>query len=380
MTSLLFVTTYGLELDGDGISRKIFNQIKGFESNSCSVDYLCRIGDHLVLNGEPISRLSKMKRYLFFLRARTFFGRRENGYDLIYVRNPHGGLYVAFFSLFLKYFKNKGAKIILEIPHYPYEGESNSLLGRIALFIHQRLRKYFMKYVDGIAYMGPRVQEIWGAPALRIANGVGELVDIVPNPRKGREAVGPKGIVRFVGAASLAYWHGYDRLIRGVAAFNPSDTEVEFHIIGDGQPEYDRLRKLARELSVEDKVIFHGRKGKQELDEIFSDMDIGVDALGRHRSGNNYNCSIKSKEYAAKNMPFIKSHQDDSFDGVAFVYNAFPVDEPIDLDDVLRWYERLGDYGQSIREYAESNLTWKTQMASVLHFSISLPSVPVKYA
>jgi len=57
---------------------------------------------------------------------------------------------------------------------------------------------------------------------------------------------------------------GHELLLRSVAAITPSHPQVQCRIIGDG-PERIRLQKLARELHIDDRVQFLGRRPRSEV-------------------------------------------------------------------------------------------------------------------
>lgn len=80
------------------------------------------------------------------------------------------------------------------------------------------------------------------------------------------------------------------------------------------------LKALVDKLNLRKYVIFHGPQHGDALTKIFESSNIAVDSLGRHRSNNEYNCSLKSKEYCARGLPFVKSHKDDAFEGTNYFY------------------------------------------------------------
>jgi glycosyltransferase involved in cell wall biosynthesis len=72
-------------------------------------------------------------------------------------------------------------------------------------------------------------------------------------------------VLNLIGVARLRYWHGYDRVIKGLERYyrdNP-EKKVYFHIVGDG-PELPKLKRLTEELRMEEHVIFHGLKGTEQ--------------------------------------------------------------------------------------------------------------------
>jgi teichuronic acid biosynthesis glycosyltransferase TuaC len=77
-----------------------------------------------------------------------------------------------------------------------------------------------------------------------------------------REPASEKEIVLSIG--NLIPIKGHELLLRAVAAMTPSHPQVQCRIIGDG-PERARLQQLARELRIEDRVHFLGRRPRSEV-------------------------------------------------------------------------------------------------------------------
>lgn len=367
MGRVLYITTYPIKEIGDGISNKIKSQVRAMELIGHDVDWIFRTDAGIAYKISGVNSeigINGRWKYLFFMKSAKLVEGYGGSYDYIYIRNPHGGLYSLFLSVFLKRIRKINSVVVLEIPHYPYEDEGKSFMDKVANAAHKISRRFFLRYIDKIVYMGPVQHNIWGRTAVRIVNSVDLAMNRPVNKSKGRG-----GNISFVGVAALAYWHGYDRLIMGINDYvknKENEVKVDFHIVGDGEPELSYLRDLVSKYQLEDYVVFYGRKTGDELDEIYDEMDIGVDSLGRHRSGNNYNCSIKSKEYASRNLPFIKSHLDDSFNDVNFVYNVSADDEATKLDDIINWYESLDVSETEIRSYAVEFFSMEKQIRKSL--------------
>ena len=66
---------------------------------------------------------------------------------------------------------------------------------------------------------------------------------------------------------------GHDLLLRSVAAIAPGHPEVQCRIIGDGS-ERARLQQLARELRIEDRVHFLGRRPRSEVAAAMRDCTL----------------------------------------------------------------------------------------------------------
>lgn len=210
--------------------------------------------------------------------------------------------------------------------------------------------------------MGDEVDQIWGRPSLRLANAID--LDHVGLAHKELKLLTQK--FTFVGVARLSFWHGYDRLIKAISEYM-GDYEVSFLIIGNGEPEMTRLKKIAREFEVGNKVTFLGSKNGDDLDLLYKKSYVCVDSLGRHRSGALCNSSLKSKEYTAKGIPFVKSHIDDSFLGANFVFDVTPDESAIDISAIIYWYSSLpNNTPVEMRRYADAHLSWDKQCEKVM--------------
>jgi len=176
--------------------------------------------------------------------------------------------------------------------------------------------------------------------------------------------------INLISIAVVGRWHGYDRIIRGLHEYyknNPA-KEVYYHCVGEG-PELENLKNLVKELKLEKYVIFHGTKMGEELDKIVDEANIAFGSLGLHRIGRGN--PLKSREYCARGIPFVKSFLDPDFPcSFPFALNIPNDDTPVDIDNVVNWYEDLSkkhpDYSLEMRKYAEENLSWDAKMKPVI--------------
>jgi glycosyltransferase involved in cell wall biosynthesis len=245
-------------------------------------------------------------------------------------------------------------KINIEIPTYPFSGEGQ--LSRLTSFINATVEKNYKRTINSITYMGTPTTKIWGIPAIKFENGI--CVEQYKLLTKNRL----DNCLNIIGVGSLDFWHGYDRAIEGIAK---SSNNIMLHIVGDGN-ELKPLKELAISLGVEKKVVFYGKLHSQKLDAVFDICHLAIDSLGRHRSGNNYNSSIKSKEYAARGLPFIQSHIDQSFSEAKFVLKVPTDEQAINFDDVFYWYQEVNILPADIRKFAINNLQWEMQFKKLL--------------
>lgn len=104
--------------------------------------------------------------------------------------------------------------------------------------------------------------------------------------------------LHLIGVAEVHYWHGFDRMVNGMAEYyrtNP-DYKVYFHIIGplSGEREREEILPVVRNNHLEPYVIMHGPLHGEELDIQFERADFAIGSLGRHRSGITYIKTLKT--------------------------------------------------------------------------------------
>ena len=79
--------------------------------------------------------------------------------------------------------------------------------------------------------------------------------------------------LHLIGVAEIHYWHGFDRLVKGLADYYDShpNYKVFFHIVGDffGQREKDDILPIIKQHKLENYVTLHGAKHGEELDRLF---------------------------------------------------------------------------------------------------------------
>lgn len=359
----LYITINDIAAKGDGIVKKINSQILAMERQDYDVDvaYLDKAYAHFVERGRG-RRIAKARRgHLGFVQLIELLKSSPTTYDVAYIRNPHAGIHPLFLPSLLRLVRARCKQIVMEVPHFPYDNEAATVKVGITTFCHKLIRRVLPRYLDLIVYTGMRVDAIWGVRAQRIYNCPPDDLPMSRSPRNYQAAV------KFIGVATLAYWHGYDRLMRGIADYckQGGGVDVVFHIVGDTEPTYSALRSLACDLSIEDKVIFHGRLEGDELNAVFDECNVGVDSLGRHRSGSSYNDSIKSKEYCLRGIPFIKSHGDDSLLGCEFVYNVEAAETPVNVAEIIRWLNQKDLAAEDIRKFASRGFRWAAQFEGI---------------
>ena len=290
-------------------------------------------------------------------------------YDVIYLRHPGTNPAVLGFLGWMK-MRNPKLRIVLEVASYPLHGEAVSFEQKLIVASDQTLGRLLSRFVDYVVTFGGQ-REIYGIPCIQSSNGV----DVEALPMRQTPAFNRKA-PRFLGVASLAKWHGYDRMLRGIR--NALDRISDFHphlsLAGLGPASAD-LRALTGDLGLDEHVTFHGMTTGSALDALFDRCDIAVASLGMHRIGLESASSLKTREYCARGIPFICAGPDESFDeSFPFALRVRVGESPVDLSQVVEDYagilERVGDPAAEMRSYAASNLSWKTRLAEIMKVAL----------
>ena len=319
-----------------------------------------------ILDGETLENFghgirAKLKKR-FSYRSVTDYIRRE-GVRFLYVRFDHNAnpALIRWFA----HLKKLGVRIVMEIPTFPYDPEyaRASRKTKLVLSVDKCFRNALARQVDRIVTFS-QYDTIFGRPTIRISNGI----DFAHIPLK-TNVNDTSNTVHLLGVADIHFWHGFDRVVAGLADYyrRPHEKEVIFHIVGGGSrftvPE---LREQVREQGMEERVVLHGPLWGEALDRAFEEADLGIASLGRHRNGITHIKTLKNREYAARGIPFVYSENDSDFDAMPYVLKA-PADEsPIDIDALLHFLDGVDRDPAHIRASIEDTLSWDVQMRKVL--------------
>ena len=261
--------------------------------------------------------------------------------------------------------KANGATFILEIPTFP-PGQETHLSGmRKAFSVYSnRFSVKFNELVDYYVAIGEDAGGLYkGKPAINIENGID-----VNSIRKRTPKINPNEI-NILAVSAMRYWHGYDKLIKSLAAYQ-GNYKVTIHLVGgiDGECATE-WRSLAAELGVTDNVVFHGYLYGEKLDDLSDCCDLGCASL---RRGNYAHISeLKTREYAARGLPFILALNDNSFicSEKKFWIKVSNAEGDIpDMNDIVKFamkMRREKDIVSYMRHFSQEHLSWETQYRKV---------------
>jgi glycosyltransferase involved in cell wall biosynthesis len=364
----LFLIFHGFD-PSNGISKKIHYQIKGLKNSGidtkCCYYNIDRNGvrswmiddSALTILGNNI--WAKIKKRINYKPIAQYI--KDNQIDFVYMRSDHNAN--PFTISLVNHIKSCGAKIIMEIPTYPYDQEYVTRRMKMELAVDRLFRHRMAKLLNGIVTFS-NAKKIFGSKTIRISNGID--FEAIPLKQKVNDITNE---LHLIGVAEIHFWHGFDRLIKGLAQYYKTEKEykVYFHVIGPFYNEKDKelFNQLITDNGLQQYVIFHGRMQGEELDEMFDKCDFAIGSLGRHRSGITNIKTLKNREYAARGIPFIYSETDDDFEDKEYILKA-PADETsIDIEKVIGFCRNIKMRPEDIRRTVQS-LSWTVQMQKVL--------------
>lgn len=352
---LLYITA--INEKSVGIRKKINMQINYLKSQQIDVTELDinRNGKNRVIDG-ILRRLPYTSIHKWSIDANNLIDT-----DCFYIR------YAKCDYQFIKNIKkakkiNPKMKIIVEIPTYPYDNEAKFKIQHAMIQMKDRWNRRKMdKYVNRILTFSDD-EKIFNILTIRVSNAV-NTASIVP-----RKVVHSSESINIIAVANFGFWHGYDRFINGMDHYYKHTNEsnkvnIVLHLVGEGN-ELLKYRTLVSKYNLSDHVLFYGMQEKKDLDKIYDRCEIGLDALGRHRSNIYYNSTLKGKEYGAKGLPIISGVKTELDNHQAFKYYIrVPADDsPVKMEEIIDFYNHIYNKNESketvntnIRSYTETN-------------------------
>ncbi|WP_036916005.1 glycosyl transferase [Prevotella sp. P6B4] len=367
MKKVLFLIFHGFD-PNNGISKKISYQVDalaqcGMEVHLCYMDekdIKRRIIDQEVIADYGKGFLSKIRKRTEFSSISNYV--KEHHIDLVYIRSNHNAN--LFTINMVKKMKADGAKVVMEIPTYPYDTEYEAQGISRQIFQDRIFRNQLAKNLDAIVTFSD-YDKIFGQHTIKISNGIDfdsvKMKTTINDTSKE---------LNLIGVAEIHEWHGFDRIVKGLAYYysKPQEYIVRFHVVGYffSTEIENEFKKIISDNHMEDYVILYGKKHGEELDQIFEKCDFGIGSLGRHRVGIDKIKTLKNREYAARGIPFVYSETDSDFDKKPYVLKVPANETPIEINSIIDFYKSLSLSPAEIRDSIK-NLSWGEQMKIVLN-------------
>ncbi len=371
-----------------GVVEKIKGQLSAFRRNGYLADtlYPTNAGDlvremnsgiiHKYKGARPFYVESGIIKKLSVYAKLAIFGHINfnNCLDDI-VKERYNVIYLRFYMpgtdlvRFLRKVK-KACPDILILLEYPTLNVGN-LMGKdpvrkLIYHINKPRIKALNKIADFIITL-TKDKTLFGKPAVFMTNGFDASRIRVVDPQVTADPFVITGV-----ASDCAHYHGYDKVILGLAAYygNNPKRKVFFRIISSllGY-NITVLKKLVDENNLNPYVEFCGSMDREGLEKEYKNAHVGMGTLALHRVGLMDNYSLKHREYAAFGLPFIMSKGDDVFENADFVLTLERDELPLDIFEILSFYDKLvtlyPDYPKAFRRFAEEKISWDTQLENV---------------
>jgi glycosyltransferase involved in cell wall biosynthesis len=339
--------------DHFGVLNKVINTTKALQDKNVNANY--KIIDSLGLEG-----ILKMMYEIWSLKV-----------DILVLRSTGYSMFILIPVLF--FFKCKGKKIVLDIPT-PNQICLLETKGNTSnpLFILIKYMGFYFSFpivnfiVDRILQYAP--ESWWFSLGAKKKTELTTNCIRVKGINYKEKIFLDKNVISLIAVANIADWHGYDRILKGLATYKPKlSRDFVIEIVGDGV-EKNKLEKLVSMLSLNKKVTFHGFQKGKELEELYDNADIGIGSLAIHRKGLEYASELKLREYGAIGLPMVLAAQDPVFnEQLSFVHKVPLSEKNIDFYELNKWVDNLilnKAKSKDIREYtqASADFAFKTDL------------------
>ncbi|WP_341875758.1 glycosyltransferase family 4 protein [Defluviitalea saccharophila] len=384
---VLYVAIRGELSEGSGVLKKIIAQVDGL--NNCGVNTKGMI--FYTKDPDKISRqfhnniIFHEIKYTHSFFQKTWYKNlilynkiiqeiQKEEFDLLYFRYPKAS------SQLLRLVKQFPFKIIFE--HQTKEldeikqtqGNSNK-----EYWVEKYLAPYIFGYVKGFVAVTNEIKRYerkrysyYNSRNKKESLVLGNGMDVEKLPlRKVPPYDKAKLELLFVG--QIAPWHGVDRVIKGIASYKGS-VNITFHIVGTGN-ELKNLINLSKKLELHDRVLFYEELSGEQLDKLFNKCHIAVAPLALYRKNLNESSALKTREYVARGIPFITSHNDPDIKMKSSIRNYIlrvnDNNEPIDIEEIIQFTNRMyqiDGFENHFREFALRSIDMKIKMQRLKQF------------
>lgn len=349
-----------------GVRKKVKMQMDAFEKAGYEPVYVCFDSYRLYIQEQTGERRVSMNYYDKPRRCvdAVIEYIKQTAPELVYLR--YSIIWDSWIEYFYKELGQLQTRAVCEFYTYPYDSEiaEGNRLIYCDRYYRENLKDYFKLSTN---FQGNT--EVLGIPSISMCNGIDTNIPLhsvtKTNPQE----------INMIAVATLAFWHGLDRLIEGMHQYfnteKNSEWKLYLHIVGEGG-ESLRLRKMVEDYNLGENVIFYGRIfDMDKLNEIFDGKDIGIGSIGMHRHTKNMKGSpLKSSEYCMRGLPFMIDYDDISFDDdYPYIMHVEKNDAPVSMYDVIEFCRKYANVetAREMREYAVKNLTWDASVKKLVN-------------
>lgn len=371
--------------EGIGVYKKLEERAAMARNLNLNIDFV-------VLNREKSETQQNLKLVKFNIPAnkyRNFFHREFlkyetirrsvnlTEYDRVVLRYPLAAM------LGLRSFLNEhGSRIITEhhtdeiseLESLPFEHNINGYLKPIRTFAEKHFGATILSRLAGIIAVTDEIRELELArvghpiPAMTLTNGI--HVDRIPltgfKPfRAGEE------LTMLLVANNFSPWQGLSRLIHSLREYS-GETALRLVLIGlIEEPE------LAANFSHQSVAIDAvGSKYGEDLEKYFRQANLGISTMALYTKKMRQACSLKTREYIARGLPFIYAYDDpDLEEDTPFALSFQNDTSVVDFRKVVAFAQQVSrrpNLSEEMRRYAEKHLSLEVKVRQMYDFAIHL--------
>lgn len=362
----LFIANTELN-ENEGIYKKIVSQAKGLKNANDDGWLITKSGKGSKIydfqndsnNTCEIDVLNMAKKII-----------ERNDVGIVYVRHMLPSIKLI---RFLNWMKKNKLFIFYEIPTYPYYAEQYRVSERkyraiAKLALDTVFWPLIYKYITKLVVIKSNSKAKMYSKMIEITNGADtrSIESKKCNENKSKS-------ISMVAVGTIYPYHGYDRILEGLKRYSskPDSVPVEFHIIGSSKT-IDKLKEYAEKLFLSN-VFFHGVKNTDELNEMYSNYDIGVGSVALFRRNADIDTTIKIIEYYCRGVVVLTSGISpmDKYDA-DFTIHISNDEKPIDIGEIIEKYNSIPSYKiNQISNVGKSNFSWDFIMKNLCDSSLN---------
>jgi colanic acid/amylovoran biosynthesis glycosyltransferase len=175
-------------------------------------------------------------------------------------------------------------------------------------------------------------------------------------------------VLRLLSVARLVEQKGLERGIRAVAALARSGVALRYTLVGDG-PLRQRLKSLAAECGIADRVDFRGALPREEVQRCYADCDLFLFPCTKVLAGDEEGQGIVLQEAQASGLPVLATRHGGVPEGVVDGASAMIVDDDDDaftdgLRRLVAQAARWPDMGAVGRRHVEAHFQLAQHIAA----------------
>ncbi len=362
MKKIFMCVNYPMYNPAMGISKKIRTQIETLQDMGYEVTYSAytkngaaiytgdsKVKEKTISSLIPSKLYSSLRNGILMRLCTEHLKNSGIRYDIGFIR------WNAVDRAFLNAVKQLDANcdhVLMDCHGYHVNYRGFTLKGKYTKYFTDKNAPKLPQYIDEclIEFKG---DSVFGIPAMTIDTGI-NVDKYAPHCYKG-----DPDAVQMISVANEAFYHGYDRVIRGVAEYS-GPRKIHLHLVGKMK---ENTVQLVDQLNVKDRVTLHGYQTGEALDRIYESSNIGVGPLAPHRTGGKPGTGIKTKEYFALGLPYFYAGQELLVPEDYPYVKCFPADDsPIDIEKVIEFYDSVKSdpmMRENMRDFARKNFSWE---------------------